>query len=171
MEPECGVHLWTIEHTVCNHVSGAAQGFFRRLEHELDPAREPVAHPAQDRCCPEQDRHVPVMPARMHDPVIDRPVPDFVELLYGQRIHVCPEHEGLPGTVPVQNTNDTGGTDALEYLQAKIAQIFCNYACSAFFGKSQLRVPVKVSSEPYHLIRDAGYLLIDHNLPPCRTSM
>lgn len=85
-----------LEHALGDHHLGpaAANPLLGRLEHEAHVARNRVAVPGQDVGDPHQDGGVPVVPALVRPPGVDRAVRERRPLLHRQAVEVGPERDG-----------------------------------------------------------------------------
>ena len=85
VQPEDGIDLRIGQHAFLDHQLGAGRAlgrgraFLGRLKDEFDGARQPILDSRQDAGGRQQDGHVRVVPARVHDP-------DVLPFILGRRL-------------------------------------------------------------------------------------
>ena len=126
MQAECCIYLGILQDSLVDHEPCTAEIFLSWLEHELDPAFERIAQGAQELCSTQQNGHMPVMPACMHDTRVHRTIVYLVQFLDGKGIHVGPQQESPAGHGPLEQAYDTGPGDAGLHLDPEASEIFCD---------------------------------------------
>ena len=98
VQGEDAVDPRVVQRAGLDHAFRSAGGLFGRLEDELQAAPESRQQARLDHALrhAEHDGGVAVVAARVHDPIVDGPVRDVVQLRHGKRIDVGPEGQGRP---------------------------------------------------------------------------
>ena len=169
VQPEDRIDLRILEHALLDHQLRAAllaggRAFFGGLKDQLDRAGQLVLELREDRGRPEQDRHVVVVAARVHDA-------DFlavplrlrgglerqIDLLgHRQRVHVRAQRHDRPRLAAAQHRDDASVGHAGRDLVAELLQFVGDDLGGAQFAIAQLGMLVKVAA-PGHDLR--GQLL------------
>ena len=88
MQRKRALDVRILQRTFFDHCLGAGRPFLGRLKAEHDRSRDLGFSPRQIARGSEQDRHVPVVPARVHHAVSRGAIGNVVQLLDRQRVHV-----------------------------------------------------------------------------------
>jgi hypothetical protein len=149
--------LEAIEHPLANHHASTAASFLRRLE-DQDSTPRKTPRLCQVMCCSEKHGRMTVMAASVHATREPRRVWEACCLLQGQRIHVGPQPDRLPGTPTVDDTDDAGLRDSrVHFIDAELAEALNDEVGSLVAVERQLWVLVQVPAPCSHLVCNCRY--------------
>jgi hypothetical protein len=165
VQAEHRVHPGVLHDAVGNHrlrARGTFPGrraFLGRLEDELHRARQPILQLREYVRCREQDRHVRVMSAGVHDTdrlpfVLARRLAGkrHVGLFaHGQAVHVGPQRDDGTRAPAREHRNDPGSPDAGLGLEPEAAQALGDEPGGFGFAVRQLGMLMEVAAPLDHL--------------------
>jgi hypothetical protein len=158
--PICGYAAW--QPAGLGHLQGTIAQLLAGLEDELDhtgkiraPSRQ---HPGGD----QQDGHVPVMPASVHDPLVLRSIGQAGLLLDGQGIQLCPQRHATPRLAAAQQPHHPGaGHPRGDLSDAQPGQILGDCLGSLVLGEGQFGMPVQILADFAGLLEDLDVDALD----------
>ena len=168
------------QHAFLDHQLGAGRplgerrAFLGRLKDELDGARQPVADLRQDAGRRQQDRHVRVVPARVHDadrlPLVLGRAPCWrsgtsTSSRTGKPSMSARSATTGPGRPPLSTRDDAGAGDAGLRLEPEALEPFGDVLRGLDFAVGQLRALVEMAPPREQLRLDRGGEPVDFGLP------
>ncbi len=150
--------------------------FLRRLKHELYRARDMFFERRKHRRRAEQNRHVAVVPARVHHALIFRRKGKSRLLRHRQRVHIRPKRHRPPRLSAFYDTQDRRLKKSRLKRNPQRRELFLDIFRRLDFFPRQLRMPMKMPPPfhdlgqyffhgfPYHVFRHNINLLSPVNL-------
>ncbi len=152
MQAEGGIGFHVFEQALFDHDLGASEILFGGLEHEHDPALQGGLERREELRRTQEDGHVAVMAAGVHDARDGGAVLCFVELLDGQCVHIGPEHDGPARQVSLQDTRNAGDGQACLHLQTQVGKVACDDRRGPLLLEPQLGVGMEIPAQADHLV-------------------
>ena len=131
----------------------AAPALFSRLKNEIHRAVK-VFVLGQVLGRGQEHGHVAIVPTRVHLARVLAGVGEPVELLHGQRVHVCAQANGARAAAVFENTHHARFTQASVDGDAPLGEFGCHQVGGAQLFKAELGVGVDVAAHG----ADAGRL-------------
>ena len=148
MEHHSGVHMGVFQQAARDHIRGALENFFSRLEFQLDRTFQLVLVGLEQLRCTQQHGRMHIVTAAMHL-AGDFRAELFTRILGdGQGVHIGTQQDGLAGLFAACQRNDTG-LAAILGLIAHLGQGLFHQCLGLGQIKAHLRVTVQ-GAPPLH---------------------